>query len=212
MKWEEYKEEIELIEKQNNVEHDLYNIVYSVLRDSASLKKFSIRNVCDRKRTDGQSEKIFWGIKGFPDFVLIDKSVSGMNCSKDMIYGAVEAKYVGKPILEENGDITQLIGHLLWFNRVIYTNGIEWRVYNNTWGKVGNITEFQNNTYSIKGTEVRKKWEDVDKQLLKDYPIYDLDPAIFVLRDSANKWNKDRWDDLVSFLNSYLITPTNGNL
>ena len=32
MRWKKYKAEVELIEKQNDVEHDLYNIIANVIR------------------------------------------------------------------------------------------------------------------------------------------------------------------------------------
>ncbi len=51
MKWEEYISEIELIEKQNNTEHDLYNIIANVLRERLAFKKVSLRDVGDRQRT-----------------------------------------------------------------------------------------------------------------------------------------------------------------
>ncbi len=99
MTWKEYIEEIELIEKQNNVEHDLYNIIFNILKERKAFKKISVRNVCDRKRTINQDEFLFWGIKGFPDFVLIDKEYGTKEKTKNMILGALEAKYVGGRLL-----------------------------------------------------------------------------------------------------------------
>ena len=40
MNWEQYKKEIELIEKQNNVEHDLYNIIADMIREGRLLPMF----------------------------------------------------------------------------------------------------------------------------------------------------------------------------
>lgn len=61
MKWEEYISEIELIEKQNNTEHDLYNIIANILRERLAFKKVSLRDVGDRQRT--MEEKAFWGLR-----------------------------------------------------------------------------------------------------------------------------------------------------
>lgn len=76
MTWEEYKEEIELIEKQNNVEHDLYNVIYTVLNERLVFKNVSVRNICDRKRTVGQEEKNFGVLKASQiSFCLIKNMV-----------------------------------------------------------------------------------------------------------------------------------------
>jgi hypothetical protein len=42
MTWEDYTEEIELIEKQNNVEHDLYNIIFNILKQRKAFKKYRL--------------------------------------------------------------------------------------------------------------------------------------------------------------------------
>ena len=192
MTWKEYIEEIELIQKQNNVEHDLYNIVFNILKERKAFKKISVRNVCDRKRTKDQDEYLFWGIKGFPDFVLIDKEYGTKDKSRNMILGALEAKYVGEKLLLTVSDKSQLIGHLLWFKYVIYTNGIEWRIYNCGWNNVyeKEIEDLQKETYFISGSkhEVKEKWENVNQRILKQFNLQVLNPEIFILR-KVDKYN-----------------------
>ena len=51
MNLERYKTEIELIEKQNHVEHDLYNIIAEVMRERQSFFNVSLRDVSNRQRT-----------------------------------------------------------------------------------------------------------------------------------------------------------------
>jgi hypothetical protein len=209
MTWKEYIEEIELIEKQNNVEHDLYNIIFNILKERKAFKKISVRNVCDRKRTIDQDEFLFWGIKGFPDFVLIDKEYGIKEKTKNMILGALEAKYVGVELLLKDEDKSQLIGHLLWFKYVIYTNGIEWRIYNCDWYNVSEkgIDDLQKETYSIRGSkqEVKEKWENVNQRILKQFNLQDLKPKCFILRkvDKYNniKWDYSEWKKLIKYLN-----------
>ena len=198
MTWEDYTEEIELIEKQNNVEHDLYNIIFNILKQRKAFKKISIRNVCDRKRTTNQDEFLFWGIKGFPDFVFIDKEYGTKEKTKDMILGALEAKYVGKKILLKDEEKLQLIGHLLWFKNVIYTNGIEWKIYNCDWYDVfkKEIEKLQKETYFISGSkkEVKEKWKSVNQKILEQFNLCDLKPKCFIL-GKKDKHNKINWDD-----------------
>ena len=64
MNLKEYSDEIKLIEKQNNVECDLYNLVYFVLKECSTFDKISIRNVATRRRTKSGNEKGFGGGKG----------------------------------------------------------------------------------------------------------------------------------------------------
>lgn len=217
MTWEEYKEEIELIEKQNNVEYDLYNVIYAVLREREKFKLISIRNVSDRVRTKSKKEELLWGIKGFPDFILLDKEYNPEDKKKEKILGAVEAKYVGKPILNDKEDITQLIGHILWFGKVIYTNGVEWRIYNGGWDelKQRDINKLQRKTYSIHGSknEITKKWERVDQYLLLNFSLNDLKFQSFILRkiddDNNIEWNYSEWERLLNHLDNFEIYKIN---
>ena len=113
MNLERYKTEIELIEKQNNVEHDLYNIIAEVIRERQSFFNVSLRDVTNRQRTKEAKEKVLWGLKGFPEFVIFDKRYEPeQNVDRKYLYGAIEAKFVDKPLFNENDDLKQLWGHL----------------------------------------------------------------------------------------------------
>lgn len=51
MTFNDYIREIELIEKQNCVEHDLYSIIANVIRGRKNIKNLSLRVVSNRNRT-----------------------------------------------------------------------------------------------------------------------------------------------------------------
>jgi hypothetical protein len=205
MKWEEYISEIELIEKQNNAEHDLYNIIANVLRERLAFKRVSLRDVGDRKRTVEEKEKVFWGLRGFPDFVILSRDYVPIakSIERSLIYGAVEVKYINKPLLEERRDILQLVGHILWFEKVIYTNGIEWRFYRNPW-KYDSI-KVQNESYNKFGKNDEKA-NQIDK-ILEEYSITDLKYDSFILRvkkeDGKMEWKYKEWKGLTKYLNNY---------
>lgn len=66
------------------------------------------------------------GDSGFPDFVVRSREKS--NTAK--IFGAVEIKYLSENLDDQN-HLNQLSGHINYYKKVIYTNGLEWRFYNN---------------------------------------------------------------------------------
>lgn len=112
MKWEKYITEIELIEKQNDVEHDLYNIIADVIRDRDAFSDISLRDISNRRRSKNKKEKVFWGLMGFPDFVLLDMEYQPVenNVDRKYLYGVIEAKFVDKPLYKDYDDKKQLWG------------------------------------------------------------------------------------------------------
>lgn len=97
---------------------------------------------------------------------MLNKKYGIKEQQEKMILGAVEAKYIGKEMLSDIDDVTQLIGHLLWFDHVIYTNGVEWRIYRNNWQNLSqqDLKDLQNETYFIRGDsqEIKEKWRKID--------------------------------------------------
>ena len=120
-----YKEEIELIDTQNRVELDLYSIIAYIIRMAKSSKHISLRDVSGRRETD--FSKAFMGESGFPDFVI--RSREKNNTAK--VLGAIEIKYISEN-LDSQDHLDQLSGHISSYKKVIYTNGLEWRFYNNS--------------------------------------------------------------------------------
>lgn len=115
-----YRDEIELIRAQNLVECDLYSIIACIIRERKQGNEISLRDVSVRRETD--FSKRFRGNSGFPDFVIRTRDKT----NNANILGAVEVKYVDEDL--EN-HLEQLIGHLDFYKRVIYTNGLKWRYY-----------------------------------------------------------------------------------
>jgi hypothetical protein len=115
-----YTEEIELIQSQNRVECDLYSIIACIIRERKQSNKISLRDVSARRKTEFSSQ--FIGSSGFPDFVIRKRIKSN---DADTL-GAIEAKYIEED-LEQH--LIQVEGHLKTYKKVIYTNGLKWRLY-----------------------------------------------------------------------------------
>lgn len=114
MKWEEYISEIELIEKQNNDEYDLYTVVANVLKERESFKTISLRCVGHRRRTRKAKEKVLWALRGFSDFVILDKQYEPVEKSTDEVnekQAISYDKYCKKPKnVEEDREINEYLG------------------------------------------------------------------------------------------------------
>lgn len=141
---EDYTEEIGLIKKQNYVEAELYPIVADIIKPTLK-DSLSKRYVFGRQRRGlGQ---IYYDLSNFPDIVILDKTYENKSRKSIKIEewkklrGCVEVKNLNYSLITEEkikstisnsfehitGEMGQLIGDLLWYKKVIYTNGIEWR-------------------------------------------------------------------------------------
>lgn len=141
---EDYTEEIGLIKKQNYVEAELYPIVADIIKPTLK-DSLSKRYVFGRQRRGlGQ---IYYGLSNFPDIVILDKTYENKSRKSIKIEEwkklreCVEVKNLNYSLITEEkikstisnsfehitGEMGQLIGDLLWYKKVIYTNGIEWR-------------------------------------------------------------------------------------
>lgn len=141
MEKEEYIREIELIETQNNTEYEIYPLAVEIIQPTT--KALSKRYIFARQRS--RKGNIYFGLSSFPDVAIIDKQLE--NIPKDIIQvedwlklkGCLEIKALGNRLLSGNEiqaclskevlsrDEGQLIGEILWYKNVLYTNGIEWR-------------------------------------------------------------------------------------
>ena len=105
----EYKEELELIETQNKVECDLYSIIVCLIRKSQHGRGISVRDVSARRSTEFSN--VFKGDGGFPDFVIRTRIKS--NDAENL--GAIEVKYLNKN-LDDEDNRQQLSGHIVWYS------------------------------------------------------------------------------------------------
>lgn len=141
---EEYFNELTLIEKQNNTEYDLYYTIAALIKQSPYIKseKLSVRAVF--RRTKSARGQIFYGLSNFPDLVILDQNFRNADNDHahidniDQIYGCIEVKNMSTPLLDigpllKEGkaalsrDEGQLLGDILWYGKVLYTNGRDWR-------------------------------------------------------------------------------------
>lgn len=141
---EDYFQEIDLIKKQNYVEVELYPLVADIIKPTLR-ESLSKRYVFGRRKSNmGQ---IYYGLSNFPDIVILDKNYQN-KARKSIeieewkkLRGCVEIKNLNNSLITEEKikstisnslehitrEMGQLIGDLLWYKKVIYTNGIEWR-------------------------------------------------------------------------------------
>lgn len=134
--YNDFKREIELIIKQNPLECELYSIIATIIRERDSSKNISLRDVSriteqsevinprDRKYKDNE------GIYGSSDFLVINTDYVYSQRNTKLILGCIEVKAI---YLELDKGIEQKInqfkGELKTFGKLIYTNGIVWRLY-----------------------------------------------------------------------------------
>ncbi|WP_022778259.1 hypothetical protein [Butyrivibrio sp. AE3009] len=114
-----YKEEIELSCAQNHgVEIELYSIIASIVREYCP--KISLRDVSAR-RTISNDDLRLEGKGGFPDFVVLNRSMT-----EPVIKGCIEAKNTYE-IYDDH--VEQISKHKDSYKRVLYTNGLEWKYF-----------------------------------------------------------------------------------
>lgn len=111
----------------------------------STIRNWSKRYVFARRKSAyGQ---IYYGISSFPDVVILDKSFKNIPNEKftdsdwKKLKGCLEIKKLEDKLITRKeietvlnqkpktlkSDMGQLLGEILWYKKVIYTNGIEWR-------------------------------------------------------------------------------------
>ena len=177
MTLEQYMRELWLMDKQYGQEEELYPLINMLLRDGVNTENLSIRDVNKSGRIQAEnnknvmSRKYIDGFGSFPDLAIFDESFPDLSDEENIvsnlkkIYGCVEAKCIGKDLIEfldlntteiicekneeDNwigyygkknkiilnnskggaNDAGQLLGELLWYGKVLYTNGVIWKYY-----------------------------------------------------------------------------------
>ena len=143
MEKQEYIEEINLIKEQNDTEFEIYPMAVEIIQPT--IKNLSKRYVFARRKTD--KGQIYYGISSFPDVAILDKkfiNISNKTISEEVwpqLKGCLEVKALETKLITQDQvekvistkpdilkpEIGQLIGEILWYKKVLYTNGIEWR-------------------------------------------------------------------------------------
>ena len=143
MKKQEYIAEVNLIKEQNDTEFEIYPMAVEIIQPT--IKNLSKRYVFARRKTD--KGQIYYGISSFPDVAILDKkfkNISNKTISEEewrQLKGCLEVKALETKLITQdqvekvistkpdilNPEIGQLIGEILWYKKVLYTNGIEWR-------------------------------------------------------------------------------------
>lgn len=137
--FDKFKHELELINRQNPYECELYSVIACIIRCCMNEEGVSLRDVSRIQTYHKQHTDHLKSAGGFPDFVFLgneyDKKVleGGDMSQKNSVLGAVEIKYMHRKIYNAKKKRinfeTQIKSHIERFEKVIYTNGLEWRLY-----------------------------------------------------------------------------------
>lgn len=132
----DFKREIELIVKQNPLECELYSIVATIMRERDSSKNISLRDVSgitEQSKVLNPKDRKYKteeGHYGSSDFLVINPDYLYSQGKTNLILGCIEVKAIylelDKGIKQKT---SQFNGELETFRKLIYTNGIEWRLY-----------------------------------------------------------------------------------
>ncbi|MEE0687032.1 MAG: hypothetical protein UEA60_10355 [Lachnospiraceae bacterium] len=117
----EFKEQLELMEKQYGAEEELYPYIYMLLREVGMTQKYSVRSVAgagSRDNEQGKYKNIFMGYASFPDIVILDKEFQKSNqVNKEYyeseitkLYCCVEAKKIKKDLMNLGNEINIMSG------------------------------------------------------------------------------------------------------
>lgn len=143
MEEREYTEEIELIREQNHTEFEIYPLAVEIIQSTTI--NLSKRYVFARKKS--ARGQIYYGLSSFPDVAILEKGFRNVPNTAireeewRQLKGCLEVKALGAKLIDRDSimrvcsekpeelskDMGQLIGEILWYKKVLYTNGLEWR-------------------------------------------------------------------------------------
>ena len=209
MEKQEYIEEVNLIKEQNDTEFEIYPMAVEIIQPT--IKNLSKRYVFARRKTD--KGQIYYGISSFPDVAILDKkfiNISNKTISEEewrQLKGCLEVKALETELITQDQvenvisknkkpdilkpEIGQLIGEILWYKKVLYTNGIEWRcLYIKEYSEklIKNIIEIVNNRiYFEKNSNKEFNWWESFKNI--EFEIVD---------ECITKNCIENWDDFIA--------------
>ncbi len=134
--------ELILMSRQYGQEEELYPLINMLLRENAKVGDLSVRDV-HNKGSVGKRRAMLYGYSSFPDLAIFDEKytcpIEEGGIYEEMsqfeyIRGCVEVKKWMKIDRKKNEIVKeelklndlQLVGELLWYGKVIYTNGLHW--------------------------------------------------------------------------------------
>lgn len=217
MTLKEYMREINLMKKQNYTEYDMYSAIASIMRAGENIKDLSLRDV-NRRWGRTNRGRVFYGLSSIPDFAILDVDFANSEIwinDVDMVYGCVEIKGSNKKLLsieeiltkinngeEITSDEGQLLGEVLWYKKVLYTNGIEWKFLEwnrdeSSWKSIKDLV--QDRIGKENGAETKEEklseWYRSDKVNLKEIAI---EEELYITL--SEKTTDDDWDHFVQKL------------
>lgn len=134
-----------MIQEQNDTEFEIYPLAADIFAKSLSKNELSKRYVFARKKS--RLGQIYYGLSSFPDIAIMTRDFKNEVNSEinkanwDKLKGCIEVKSYGKRLISlddlkksfNGGDISteegQILGEILWYKKVIYTNGIKWKLF-----------------------------------------------------------------------------------
>ena len=211
---EKYQKEIKLIQAQNNTEIELYPLATEIIQTAT--EGLSKRYVFGRKKS--KKGNVYYGLSSFPDIAILDKDFEDTDRDEikeddwNGLIGSLEIKALGnklfnideirecllnkKKVTQDEG---QLIGEILWYKKVLYTNGIEWEYfYVDKYSKElkESILKIVNNRIAFEKAEAEKQRYDWWSEFKKIY-----DKNIIVCNDCITKNCMNDWDDFIDKIN-----------
>ncbi len=220
MDFYKYIDEIDLIENQNNTERDLYYLVKQTLEPYCC--GLSLRIVAERRKS--RLGQIFYGISSVPDIAILDRDFNNEKNkvinkeNRDKLKGCIEVKNLGEKLytLDElkekinNKNVGtaagQLIGEILWYKKLLYTNGKEWRLFT-----FNNSGKYDNEIIGI--VEKRKKQEERNEEFnwIEDPGIEQTVIDIFILNEKIKETLitencTNNWDEFIAEIKKIDLT------
>lgn len=211
---EKYQKEIKLIQAQNNTEIELYPLATEIIQTAT--EGLSKRYVFGRKKS--KKGNVYYGLSSFPDIAILDKDFKDTDRDEikeddwNGLIGSLEIKALGnklfnideirecllnkKKVTQDEG---QLIGEILWYKKVLYTNGIEWEYfYVDKYSKElkESILKIVNNRIAFEKAEAEKQRYDWWSEFKKIY-----DKNIIVCNDCITKNCMNDWDNFIDRIN-----------
>lgn len=169
--YNDFRRELNLIAKQNPRECELYSIIAQIIREQVE-EYISLRDVSVARKDGRVNAGLLRSTGGFPDFVVLTMEYNFEAPDVNDILGAVEAKSLITKSEEMGKPPEQVKRHINKFEKVIYTNGLEWQFYlsgkpEEGWDILLGSYEYdrKERKYKIQWESKNEKWIELCKRL-----------------------------------------------